>query len=105
MQITFASEHLCAIACSAFELDRLYGPQFGAKIRQRLAELDAVDSVIKLSQLPYVNIHFADGIYSLSVSTTSLIRFRIVETNSATSFSSSQEQAIVVLSIEGTKND
>jgi len=59
LEITFIRPELCALCSSKAALARRWGPERGAVVAQRLAELQALDRLADLEHLAHVDV--ADG--------------------------------------------
>ena len=57
MLIGFANSKLQRICSSAKEIHRKWGPQIGMKIQARLQQLEALDSLADVRQLPGLRCH------------------------------------------------
>lgn len=61
MEILFRSAKLAKECNSARECDRAYGDQLGKKIRQRLADLSAAETLEDVAKLPPARCHALSG--------------------------------------------
>lgn len=78
MIIVFASQKLRRISNSARELQRNYGVQKARKIRQRLIELLAAETLADISHLPPPRCHALTGDRAGQFAVTTSQRFRLI---------------------------
>ena len=57
MEISFQSKKLAKVCCSAKELQAKHGKRMAEKIQQRLAELQAVETLADMRELPAAHCH------------------------------------------------
>ena len=78
MEIYYARTKTERIFDSESELDRKYGKQHGKKIRQRLTQLAAAESLENLSFVPGINCHPLKGTRKGEYGITTVEPFRLV---------------------------
>lgn len=61
MEIRYKHKKLHKVCSSTKEIDREFGPKIGRKIRQRLTELEAVETLEEMRRLPGARCHELKG--------------------------------------------